>query len=489
MTDRSPSSSGTLLTPDICVIGAGSGGLSVAAAAVAFGVDVVLVEKGKMGGDCLNYGCVPSKALVAAAKHAHGIREAAAFGVNAGDPQVDFARVHAHVHEVIASIAPHDSVERFEGLGVRVLQDEARFVDARTVSAGGHTIRARRFVIATGASPMVPPIPGLDDVSYLTNETIFDLTECPGHLVIIGGGPIGMELAQAFRRLGARVTVLEAMKALGKDDPDLAGIVLERLRAEGIDIREGAKVARVEQRGAGVAVHVESDDAPAEAAIEGSHLLVATGRRPNLAGLDLDAAGIIHDRRGIIVDRGLRTSNRRVYAIGDVAAGEEAGGLQFTHVAGYHAGLVIRSILFRMPVHENRGIIPWVTFTDPELASAGLSEAEARARHSDIRVLSSAYAENDRARAERRTEGSIKVITDSRGRILGAAIAGANAGEIINMWALAVSQKMKIKAFTGFISPYPTMAEIGKRAAIGFYTPSLANPWLRRLIRFLRVFG
>ena len=474
--------SNDILTPDICVIGAGSGGLSVAAAAAAFGVDVVLIEKGKMGGDCLNYGCVPSKALIAAAKHAQDIREAKAFGIDAGSPEVDFARVHDHVHGVIAGIAPHDSVERFTELGVHVVQAAARFADARTVVADGVTVRARRFVIATGSSPAVPPIPGLDTVSYLTNETIFDLTECPEHLIVVGGGPIGMELAQAYRRLGARVTVLEALKALAKDDPDLAHVAVDRLRADGVDIREGAKVTSVENHDDGIAVRVEAEEG--ESLISGSHLLVAVGRRPNVNDLGLEEAGVAHDRRGVTVDRGLRTSNRRVYAIGDVT-----GGLQFTHVAGYHAGLVIRSILFRMSVREDRGIIPWVTYTDPELASVGLSEAEARAQRADIRVLSWPYSENDRARAERRTDGMIKVITDHKGRILGAGIAGHNAGEIINMWALALSQKMKIKAFTGFVSPYPTMAEVGKRAAITFYTPSLSNPWLRRIVRFLRFFG
>lgn len=477
-----PSSVNEVVTPDICVIGAGSGGLSVAAAAAAFGVDVVLIEKGKMGGDCLNYGCVPSKALIAASKHAQAVREGAAFGIEAAEPSVDFARVHAHVHDVIAGIAPHDSVERFEGLGVKVIQAAAKFTDENTVVAGGITVRARRFVIATGSSPAVPPIPGLDETPFLTNETIFDETACPEHLIIIGGGPIGMELAQAHRRLGARVSVIEAFKVLAKDDPDLSAVVIERVRADGVDIREGAKVSGVENRGRGVAVRIEGADG--EEVISGSHLLIAAGRKPNIADLGLEQAGVDHDRRGITVDAGLRTSNRRIYAIGDVA-----GGLQFTHVAGYHAGLVIRSMLFRMRVREDRSIIPWVTYTDPELANVGLSEAEAREKFGDIRVLSWPYGENDRARAERRTEGLIKVITDGKGRILGAGIVGHNAGEIINMWALALSQKMKIKAFAGFVSPYPTMAEVGKRAAITFYTPSLSNPWLRRLVRFLRIFG
>lgn len=472
-----------ILTPDICVIGGGSGGLTVAAAAAAFGVPVVLVEKGRMGGDCLNYGCVPSKALIAAAKHADCFRHGASFGIAPAEPSVDFQKVHDHVHDVIAGIAPHDSVERFAGLGVRVIEEAARFVDAGTLVAGDVTVRPRRFVIATGSSPSAPPIPGLDAVPYLTNETIFDLTERPQHLIVIGGGPIGIELAQAHRRLGAEVTVLEAFTPLAKDDPDHAAVVLEKVRGDGVVIRDGVDIANVAETDEGVAVTLRND--AGDKRIEGSHLLVAAGRKPNVEGLDLEAAGIAYDRGGITVDKGLRTSNRAAYAIGDVA-----GGLQFTHVAGYHAGLVVRSILFRLPVSENRDLIPWVTYTDPELAHIGLSEKQARERHGDgVRVLTWGYDENDRARAERRTEGRIKVVTDRRGRILGVDIVGISAGEIINMWALAMASKLKIKSLTGFVSPYPTLSEISRRAAITYYTPSLANPWLRRLIRWLRVFG
>ena len=374
------------LTPDICVIGAGSGGLTVAAAAASFGVPVVLIEKGEMGGDCLNTGCVPSKALIAAAKHAHAFSTGAPFGIAAQVPGIDFAKVNAHVHDVIAGIAPHDSQERFEGLGVTVIRAEARFTDRDTVVAGDTTIKARRFVIAAGSSPAVPPIDGLVDVPYLTNETVFDLKECPQHLIIVGGGPIGMEMAQAHRRLGANVTVLEATKALPKDDPENAKIVLDTIRAEGVDLREGVTVKSVASDGAGVIVTVETGEGTEER-IAGSHILVAAGRRPNLAGLNLEAAGIAADKKGITVDAGLRTSNRRAYAIGDIA-----GGLQFTHVAGYHAGLVIRSILFRLPVKVKTPIIPWVTYTDPELAQIGPDrgcrpQGVRRCRHRPYRPL------------------------------------------------------------------------------------------------------
>ncbi len=472
-----------MLTPDICVIGAGSGGLSVAAAAAAFGVSVVLIEKGRMGGDCLNYGCVPSKALIAAGKHSHSLRNGSKFGIADVEPQVDFRAVNKHVMSVIGAIAPNDSVERFTALGVNVIQEAARFEDARTVVAGDTKIRARRFVIATGSSPLVPPIPGLDDVGYLTNETIFEQTRKPGHLIVIGGGPIGMELAQAHRRLGSEVTVVEALTALGKDDPELSAIVLDQIRAEGVTIRENAKVSKVERRGkTGVTVHVETADGTDM--IAGTHLLVAAGRAANVEGLGLDEAGISHDRKGIKVSKSLRTTNSRVYAIGDVA-----GGLQFTHVAGYHAGLVIRAILFRLPVSQNNRIIPWATYTDPELAHVGMTEEEARKASGSIRVLRWPYAENDRAQTEHKTAGLIKMVTGRKGNILGVSIAGANAGEMVNFWALAISRSMTVKDIAGYVPPYPTMTEIGKRAAITYYSEATRKPFVRWLVGFLRKFG
>ncbi|MEJ1157126.1 dihydrolipoyl dehydrogenase family protein [Prosthecomicrobium sp. N25] len=477
-----------LLTPDICVIGAGSGGLSVAAAAAAFGVEVVLVERGAMGGDCLNTGCVPSKALIAAARHAEAIREAAAFGVEAGPVRIDFARVRAHVRDVIDGIAPHDSQERFEGLGVKVIRAEARFTGPEAVSAGGFEIRARRFVVATGSGPVLPPIPGLADVPVLTNESVFDLTALPERLLVLGGGPIGLELAQAFRRLGSEVTVLEAERALGREDPDLARVALERIRRDGVSLREGAKVERVERGPEGIVLSVAGPDGTER--IAGSHLLVAAGRAPTTAGLDLERAGIAQDRRGITVDRGLRTTNRRVYAIGDVASVEGRGGLQFTHVAGYHAGLVVRSILFRLPVRENRDLLPRVTYTDPEVGQVGLTEAEARARHGDgIRVLTVPMAASDRARAERETDGLVKLVVTGKGRLLGAGAAGRNAGELVNLWSLALAAGLTVRPVAGFVSPYPTVGELARRAAIEFYRPTLASPWLRRVIRVLRIFG
>ena len=397
--------------------------------------------------------------------------------------EVAYGDVHRHVHEVIAAIAPKDSKERFTGLGVRVIEGTARFKDKRTVVVGDEVeIRARRFVMATGSSPAVPPIPGLADTPHLTNETVFDLTIRPEHLLVIGAGPIGLELAQAFRRLGAKVTVVEAAQPLAREDPECAAIVLDALAREGIDIRAGAEVVRVEAAAAGVKLVVRTGDG--EQAIEGSHLLVAIGRRANAAGLDLENAAIRYDGGGIKVDKGLKTTNKRVYAIGDVA-----GGAQFTHAANYHAGLVIRNALFRLRVESDDGMIPRVTFTDPELAQIGLSEAEVRRRRLGFHVLRWPYHENDRAQAERETLGHIKVLTDRKGRILGATIVGAAAGELITTWTLAISQGLNIRALTGIVVPYPTLAEVGKRAAITYFTPGLTSPWVRRIIALLRRFG
>jgi pyruvate/2-oxoglutarate dehydrogenase complex dihydrolipoamide dehydrogenase (E3) component len=476
-----------ILTPDICVIGAGSGGLSVAAAAARFGVPVVLVEKGPMGGDCLNFGCVPSKALIAAAKAAEHQRHASAFGIADVVPDIDFAGVSRHVRETIEAIAPNDSVERFTGLGVQVIQGEARFKDERAVVVDAHEgmyeIRARRFVVATGSSPFIPEIAGLEETGYLTNETIFELTVLPPRLVVIGGGPVGMELAQAHRRLGAEVTVLEAGRALGKEDPEAAAVVVAALRREGVAVHEGARVTKVEKRADG-GVLVTAEAAGSVISVEGTHLLLAAGRRANVEGLDLGKAGIAFDRRGIKVDSGLRSTNRRVYAIGDVA-----GGPQFTHVANYHAGLVLRALLFRLPARENRLILPRVTFTEPELAQAGLTEPEARKVFARVRVVKWPYAENDRAQTERRTEGFVKLLAGPRGRILGVSIVGASAGEMIGFWALALSKKMSVRDIIGHVAPYPTMGEIGKRAALAYFADATRSGPIRRIVRFLRLFG
>jgi len=470
---------GELIKADICVIGAGSGGLSVAAGAAQLGAPTVLVEADRMGGDCLNVGCVPSKSLIAAAKHAHALRQGGPFGIAPAEPRVDMRAVKRHIDQVIAGIAPHDSVERFEGLGVRVIEARARFTGPEEVEADGRRIRARRFVVATGSRPAVPPLPGLDDVPFFTNETIFDNDVLPEHLIVLGGGPIGSELAQAYRRLGSRVTILDIGPMLPKDDPELVAVVRDSLAADGVEILERVEVQRVE---AGPVVVIRA--CGEERRIAGSHLLVATGRRPNIEALDLDAAGIAHDKQGITIDDGLKTSNPKVYAIGDVA-----GGLQFTHLAGYHAGLVIRNALFRLPVKAEPDTVPWATYTDPELASVGLSEAEAKERGIAHEVVRWPFAENDRARTERATAGLVKLVVSKQARVLGAAIVGAHAGELILPWVMAVTTRAKVSTMAGLVAPYPTRGEAGKRAAGAYFTPRLFSSRTRKLVSFLRWFG
>ncbi|UUV06464.1 NAD(P)/FAD-dependent oxidoreductase [Ruegeria sp. YS9] len=465
------------LKTDLLVIGAGSGGLSVAAGASQMGADVVLLEGHKMGGDCLNFGCVPSKALIASGKVAYGQAHSALFGVANTSPQVDYAAVKDHVHDVIAQIEPMDSQERFEGFGVKVIREYGAFISPEKVQAGDHVISARRIVIATGSSPLVPPIPGLDTVPYYTNETIFDLKERPDHLLIIGGGPIGMEMAQAHIRLGSKVTVVEGLKALGKDDPEAASVVLDTLRSEGVDIQENALVAQVRGTEGAVKVVAENGDIH-----RGSHLLIAAGRKANIERLNLDVAGIERTRTGLRTDDALRTTNRRVYAIGDVA-----GGLQFTHVAGYHAGVIIRSALFGLPSRAKTAHIPWATYTDPELAQVGLTEVQARKAHGEkLEIARFDYHHNDRAIAERKTEGFVKVMV-VKGRPVGATIVGHQAGELINLWSLALANNLKMGQIAAMVSPYPTIGELNKRVAGAYFSPRLfENQTVKRVVRFVQ---
>jgi pyruvate/2-oxoglutarate dehydrogenase complex dihydrolipoamide dehydrogenase (E3) component len=461
---------------DIAVIGAGSGGLSVAAGAAQLGLSVVLFEKGEMGGDCLNYGCVPSKALIAAADAAHQARTGG-LGVTATGVTVDFKAVMAHVKHSIAEIAPVDSQERFEGLGVTVIREAARFADDKTVVSDSVSVTARKIVLAAGSRAAVPPIPGLDSVPHLTNEEVFELDALPDRLIVLGGGPIGVELGQAFRRLGSEVAIVEAGAILGREDPDVAAVVIAQLKADGVELYAGCKAVRVEP---GPVLVVEG---PAgETRISGSHLLIAVGRTPSLAGLDLDKAGIAHDKQGVKTDKALRTTNKRVYAVGDIA-----GRGQFTHLAGAHAGLVVRRAVFALPVNAEGLKVPRVTYCDPELAAIGLSEADARKVHGDdVRIETFPFHENDRAIAEDDTRGFGKLITTKGGKVLGVSLVGRHAGDHIHVWALSLSAGLKLSKMTGWIAPYPTRGEIGKRLAGKWYSSALFSPWTRRAVSVLK---
>ena len=449
----------------LLIIGVGSGGLSVADGAAERGGNVVVLEGGEMGGDCLNYGCVPSKALLAKAKEAH-----------LGLP-VSYADAMRHVHEVIGKIEPMDSQERFEGFGVKVIRTYGKFVSPTEVEAGDTRIKARRIVVATGSSPMVPPIPGLDAVPYLTNESLWDLTEKPAHLLIIGAGPIGMEMAQAHVRLGSKVTVVDMARALHHDDPELTAVVIERLKREGVQIIEGDGVAGVS--GTIGAVTMTLNDGRT---VTGSHLLVAAGRRPNVAALNIEAAGIEMDGPFLKTDDSLKTSNKKVYAIGDVN-----GRMQFTHAAGYQAGVIVRSALFGLPAKASHAHVPHATYTQPELAQVGLTEAAAKAKYGDkLEVVRFDLAHNDRAVAEGINEGLIKVMVVKK-RPVGVSIVGHHVGELISLWSLAMVNKLTMAQISAMIAPYPTYAEINKRASGAYFIPRLFdNPSVKRVVRLVQ---
>jgi pyruvate/2-oxoglutarate dehydrogenase complex dihydrolipoamide dehydrogenase (E3) component len=541
---------------DLAVIGAGSAGLSVTAAAAQLGVKVVLIERARMGGDCLNTGCVPSKALLAASHAATTIRGAGRLGLLVAEPAIDWNAVRAHVQGAIAAIAPADSEARYRALGATVLRGQARFVAPDALEVNGRRLTARRIVVAAGSRAAVPPIPGLDRVPFLTNETLFDLPHRPEHLLILGGGPIGLEMADAFAGLGSRVTVVEAATIASREDPELAAGLRAALKTRGVTLLEGTAVAALEagsaaamtdeawagevgageartgeartgenrarearageavadEAGKGAATGVESGmrEARAEAAesgkpsgaapgvvlvladgrrIAGSHLLVAVGRRPNLEGLELEAGGVLASPAGIVTDRGLRSvSNRRVFAAGDIADPAGIGPRAFTHVGSYHAGIIVRRVLFRLPARLDYAALPRVTYTDPELAQVGMTEAEARSAGVSVSVLRWPLADNDRAVAEGDITGLVKLVV-ARGRVVGAGILAPSAGEMIGTWTLAIAERTRLSRLAGMIVPYPTRAEAAKRAAGSLFAPKLFSARTRQVVRWLQRLG
>jgi len=443
---------------DICVIGAGSGGLSVAAGAAQMGAKVVLVEHHKIGGECLNTGCVPSKALIHIAQQTN-----------------NYQQVYEYVHKVMANIAPHDSQERFEKLGIEVLRNTAKFINTKEIVVDDTTVTAKYFVIATGSSPALPPVEGLQNTPFLTNETIFEIKTQPEHLIVIGGGPIGCELAQAYRTLGSKVTLIQHSIIMKKDDPELVDVVRQQLIADGIELYEQCELNKITHTDNQFQINITQENQTHE--ITGSHLLIAAGRKPNIGALNLDNAGVAYTKQGITVDNKMRTNKKHIFAIGDVI-----GQYQFTHIASYQAGIVIKNALFRLPAKVNYSAVPWVTFTNPELAHVGLHEQIAP---KNIRILKADFADNDRAQTENQTSGFIKVITTKKGLILGASIVGHNAGELIYPWILAINQKLSIKSLATIIAPYPTLGEISKKAAGEFYKSALFSERTKKLVRFL----
>lgn len=460
---------------DICVIGGGASGLSVAAGAAQLGVPVILIEGNLMGGECLNTGCVPSKALLHVAKQLNDAAGGSAPKAKA--ESANYQAAMAYVHEKIAEIAPHDSVERFTGMGVKVISEYAHFTSPKTLQAGDVEIKAKRFVIATGSSPAIPAIPGLSDVPYLTNETIFNNTRKPTHLIILGGGAMGLEMAQAHIRLGSKVTVIEAGLILGREDRDLVQPIVDQLSREGVVFYENAKLQSVKLSGRKIVATLNDE------AISGSHLLVAAGRKANIDGLGLDEAGVGYSDRAIETNASLRTKNKKIYALGDVTRDGNS-----THAAGYHAGIIIRNLLFHMSAKASTALIPRAVYTDLEFAQIGLTEAEARAQSGKIVVSRWPFAQNDRAITDEDKLGSIKVTTTKGGKILGVGITGTGAADLLTPWALAMSKNLKLSAIAGIIVPYPTRSEVSKRTASDFYSRRLFSPLMRNVVKFLSYF-
>jgi pyruvate/2-oxoglutarate dehydrogenase complex dihydrolipoamide dehydrogenase (E3) component len=458
---------------DIAVIGAGAAGLSVTYGAARLGLRVALIERGRMGGDCLNVGCVPSKALLAAAHAARDARRAGRFGVRLGAAEIDWAGVRAHVHGAIAAIEPVDSAERYAGLGATVLAGVARFVGPGTLSVDGRRLTARRIVVAAGSRPAVPSIPGLEAVPYVTNETIFDLAERPAHLLILGGGAIGLEMAQAHACLGCQVTVIEAGRIAAREDAELVDALRASLTADGVTLLEDAAVVS-----AAPGPMLTLADGRR---IAGSHLLVATGRAASVEELGLEAGGVAFGPRGVATDAGLRSvSNRRVFAAGDIADPAGIGPRAYTHAAGYHAGIIIRRAVFRLPARLDYRALPRVIYTAPELAQVGLTAAKAEG----ATVLRFPLAENDRAIAEADTVGLVKLVV-AGGRVVGASILAPHAGEMIGLCGLAIARRLSPAALAQLILPYPTRAEAVKRAAGSLYAERLFAPHTRRIARLL----
>jgi pyruvate/2-oxoglutarate dehydrogenase complex dihydrolipoamide dehydrogenase (E3) component len=476
---------------DIAVIGAGAAGLSVTAVAAQLGLKVALIERDRMGGDCLNTGCVPSKALLAAAHAAQSARGASRLGIRLPEPVIDWDAVRAHVTGTIAAIAPMDSEARFRALGAEVLRGEARFLDPDTLEIDGRRLTARRIVIAAGSRAAIPPIPGLDAVAHLTNETLFTLPQPPEHLLILGGGAVGLEMATAHAGLGCRVTLVEAGRIAPREDAELADGLRRAITVAGTDpgtpsrptlpnrltLIESASVTAVDPGPTLVLADGRR--------IGGSHLLIATGRRPNLEGLALGAGNVRASAAGIATDRGLRSlTNRRVFAIGDLADPIGIGPRAFTHVGSYHASIVIRRALFRLPARLDYTALPRVIYTSPELAQVGLTEAEARAAGHRVTLLRAPLAENDRAVAEADVTGLVKLVV-ARNRVIGAGILAPHAGEMIGQWTLAIARRVPLTALVGLIAPYPTRAEAGKRALGGLFAPRLFAPRMKFLVQLL----
>lgn len=471
---------------DLIVIGGGAAGLVAATAAASVGAKTCLIEKNKLGGDCTWYGCIPSKALLKSAQVFSLVKRLREFGIAASSGiDFDVSRVMPHVRDIVRKVSQNHPPELFEERGIKVFFGAPNFLDNRTIRLDGRKITSKRFIICTGSHPLVPPIDGLKAVGYLTNEDVFDLEVLPKSLAVLGAGPIGVEISQAFARLGVEVFLVEALeRILIREDEEAVNILFQMLKKDGIKIYTGKKAVNFSQQGGLIAVTIEDNNKNQEI-IKAEKVLVAIGRAPNVEGLELENAGVKYSKKGIEVNRFLSTTVKNIYAAGDVA-----GPYQFSHTAEYQAIIAVGNALFPFKRKVNYSVIPWCIFTEPELAHLGLSEEEARLKYKSIKVYRSDYKNNDRAVTDLEETGLSKVITDKKGYILGAHIVGANAGEIMHDYVLAKSAKMKIVSLSKAVHIYPTLAQVVKRSADRYYIDILNAPIIKKffkiMLKFLR---
>ena len=462
---------------DLGVLGGGAAGLTITAGAARLGARTLLVEKEPaLGGDCLHYGCVPSKTLIRTARAYHEIRHAVKFGLPQVDvPPVDFRQVARRIRSVISVIQKHDSVERFCTLGARVEFGQAEFIDEHSIRLSGKSYSARTWAIATGSSPAVPPFEGLDSVSYLTNKDIFYMDTLPASMIILGGGPIAMEMAQAFNRLGTKITVIQrSSQILSREDKDLADTVMDMMTLEGVAFALGSSIVSVAEKGGRKEVTYKTDAGEIKT-LTADALLVAMGRAPNVEGLGLGNIGIVHNGKGIEVDSRLRTNHRHIYAAGDIT-----GKYQFTHAAGYEGGIVVSNAIFHLPRKTDYTYLPWCTYTSPELASIGLNEKGAGAAGIKYSVWTEEFRENDRSLAEGEETGRIKMLLDQKEKPIGIQILGPHGGDLLSEWVAVLNGKVKLSTLAGAIHPYPTLAEINKRVAGAFLSEKIFSDTVKK---------
>jgi pyruvate/2-oxoglutarate dehydrogenase complex dihydrolipoamide dehydrogenase (E3) component len=466
---------------DIGIIGGGAAGLTVASGAAQLGAKTLLVEKDRhLGGDCLHYGCVPSKTLIRTAQAYHIMKHSQAFGLPAvGLPPVDFTKVRERIQSVIATIQKHDSEERFCSLGAKVAFGEPMFADDHSIQLNGRAISAKAWVVATGSSPDHPPIEGLDKTPYITNREIFSLDHLPESMVILGAGPIATEMAQAFCRLGTKVTVVQRSgQILSKEDKDMADEVMTVLTSEGVAFHLDTSVLGVKDLGTEREVIIKNQVGETKS-LRAEKILVAMGRDPNVEGLKLEEIGVQFDRKGIKVDDRMRTSQKHIYAAGDVT-----GAFQFTHAAGYEGGIVVSNAIFHLPRKIDYTFLPWCTYTDPELASIGMNEKSAKAAGIDYSIFSEAFKDNDRSLAEGERVGRIKMILDKSEKLIGVQILGPQAGELLSEWVAVLNGKVRLSTLASAVHPYPTLGEINKRVAGTYFSPKIFSDKVKKGLKF-----